>query len=1087
MRSTIISTLRLIGPAVTVHPRDEILPTAEDEPELAWPRISGYAVLSVIGSGGMGVVFKAKHRELQRVVALKMLLPGSFGESESRDRFRAEAEAVARFQHPNIIQVFGVGTIDPLPGEVHPSPFIALEFVDGGSLAEHTKTPRPPQFAARMVEKLARAVNAAHRAGVIHRDLKPANVLLTTDGEPKIADFGLAKRLGAERDSGGRFVTQAGAVMGTPEYMAPEQVAGQPPSPLMDIYALGVILYELLTARVPHQGATPSDTMMMIRFAETVSPRRLQPGLPRDLETICLKALEKTPARRYQTAEALAEDLARWLDGRTILARPIGAVGRTLRWARRNPAVATLSMMVLLVGLIGVSGVVWKWREAKALAVAKEQSANDAKALAVAAEQSENEARQFARMERWERYRAEIIAASSALRLHDVASARRALEAAPKEHRNWEWHHFRSQLEGSTRSLRVNEKGIYGPSISRDNRRVVVINSDNTVHVWDVASGKELVRYGKLEARPHFALSPDGNVMAYVRADYSVEIRSLETDCIIAVLQGHEKPMLGMIFSPDGTRLATNAQDGTLRMWDVATGKPLYVLQGHDKSPGALGFSPDGRRFVSSCGADRTARVWDTATGTLLVVLAGHGQCVQEVGFSPSGAHVTTREPFPNNTVRVWEVATGKPCAVFNGHTNTVTSEVFRPDGKRLVTTSKDQTARLWDLDGNLIAVLKGHKGLVHHAAFSPDGTRLVTASEDKTLRLWDANTGEPLAVLHGHLGGILQVAYSADGTEVISVATDATVRTWNSHQAESGGILRGHTNFVYGVAFHPDGKRVASASWDGTARLWDSTTGRQLQVFPHGEKGIVASVAIHPDGRLLATVSRDNAARLWDLESGKLVHTWPVPTQFWQDTRLKFSPTGDLLAVGGKDGEARLLDVNARTEVAVLGKQRDGIRDVAFSHDGRWLASAGEFFDRTVRIRDVATRAEIGKLEGHTNAVYAVAFSSDGTLIATGSTDGTVRLWDAATFESLAVLNHGTNTYCVAFSPDQTRLAVACADNTIRLWDVKTRQEVAALWGHNEYVHALAFSPDGTRLVSASGDCTVRVWDTHQKVGNSK
>jgi serine/threonine protein kinase len=242
-----------------------------------WPRVQDYDILSVIGFGGMGIVYKARHRELHRTVALKMLRGSALTDPEYRERFRAEAEAVARLQHPNIIQVFEIGAVEPLPGEVHPSPFISLEFVDGGNLSLRTGTPQSPQYAAEIVEKLARAAHSAHRLGVVHRDLKPANVLLTRDGEPKIADFGLAKQLAAERDSAGRFLTQAGVIMGTPEYMAPEQIEGAPAAPAIDIYALGVILYELLTTRVPFHGATPAETMDLTRRQEPVSPRRLMP------------------------------------------------------------------------------------------------------------------------------------------------------------------------------------------------------------------------------------------------------------------------------------------------------------------------------------------------------------------------------------------------------------------------------------------------------------------------------------------------------------------------------------------------------------------------------------------------------------------------------------------------------------------------------------------------------------------------------------------------------------------------------------------------------------------------------------------
>lgn len=326
------------------------------------PLVRGYEIFEEIGSGGMGVVYRAKHRDLNRVVALKMLRSSAIGDVESRERFRAEAEAVARLQHPNIIQVFEIGEFEPACGAEDASPFIALEFVDGGNLTSLTMAPQSARSAAELIEKLACAVHSAHELGVVHRDLKPANVLLTRKGEPKIADFGLAKQLHPELDGAGRFMTQAGIAVGTPEYMPPEQTAGKPATLAIDIYALGVILYELLTARVPFRGATPHETMLIALDTDPVPPRRLQPGLPRDLETICLKCLEKSPARRYASAAALAADLRCFLDGKPIHARRTTPVEKAIRWCRRNPlpaafAAATVATIALAFAMVTRSNV----------------------------------------------------------------------------------------------------------------------------------------------------------------------------------------------------------------------------------------------------------------------------------------------------------------------------------------------------------------------------------------------------------------------------------------------------------------------------------------------------------------------------------------------------------------------------------------------------------------------------------------------------------------------------------------------------------------------------------------------------------
>jgi serine/threonine protein kinase len=327
-------------------------PTDADTPKeagspLPLPSIRGYEVLSELGRGGMGVVYKARQLGLNRLVALKMILAGAHAGSHEQARFRAEAEAVARLQHSNIVQIHEVG-------EQEGRPFFSLEYVDGGSLDRKIAgAPQPIQDSARMVAILARAVHYAHEHSIVHRDLKPANVLLTKDGQPKIADFGLAKHLDA---SGGD--TRSGAILGTPSYAAPEQAGGKTREvgPPTDVYALGAILYEMLTGVPPFRGETPLDTILAVISQEPVPPRKLRAEVPRDLETICLKCLNKSPAHRYRSAQALAEELERFQNGEPILARPAGDIERAWRWCRRYPIPATLLVVVSVLLIVVTLG-----------------------------------------------------------------------------------------------------------------------------------------------------------------------------------------------------------------------------------------------------------------------------------------------------------------------------------------------------------------------------------------------------------------------------------------------------------------------------------------------------------------------------------------------------------------------------------------------------------------------------------------------------------------------------------------------------------------------------------------------------------
>ena len=1031
----------------------------------SWPLVPGYEILSIVGSGGMGIIYKARQRDLNRIVALKMIRGSELDDPETRERFRAEAEAVAKLQHPNIIQVFEVGTVATPNSDWQRSPFISIEFVDGGSLDQRTETPQAPEYAARIVEKLARATHAAHCVGVIHRDLKPPNVLLTATGEPKIADFGVAKQIGTS-DSGHRFVTQAGTAVGTPQYMAPEQVEGNAVTPAIDIYALGVILYELLTARLPFQGDTALKTLELVLEQEPVSPRLLQPNLPRDLETICLKCLQKSPERRYATAEALADDLARWAEGKPIHARPIGRIERASRWVKRNPTVASLSALVVLVALTGLVGVLWKWREAESNAHAATRAAR------LADERADSE--------RWERYRSSIVAATSAFQVHNVVAARRALDAAPEEHRNWEWRYLHRQLDVSHSIHRGTELKNFQFLNSADGLQIVRRDAGTTLRVWD-ANKRQFTH--SFEDEPHLngrLLSPDGNFLAYHSNDTTIVVRNLATGTTQSVLRGHENLVVSMRFSPDGTKLGTGSHDKTGRIWDCATGKLLVVLRGHHHMVGELAFSANGQWLASAGWHDRTAQIWNAKTGEATAVLKGHLGDVTGVAFSPDGTRLLSVEHYPSFRLRLWETATGRSLAVLDGHANVVADYSFSPDGSRIATTGMDQTIRIWDgITGKPLHTMRGHNGWVHRVRFNHDGTQLASSSVDHTVRLWNVEAGTSLAVLHGHTGAVHNVAYLKDGSTLVSDSKDGTIRYWDLKALARDGQIQGHTNFVYDVAIHPDGKHVASASWDGTIRIWDSIVGREVMVMSPPKKTVATAVAYHPKGQYVASAGRDDALYLWNPTTGELVHQWKLPTHPFLEARIAFSPDGNLLASGCCQGTVRLWDVQTKAEVAVMPGNGDTLRDVAFSPDGRILASAADCGDKQIRLWDVATKTLLRTIEGHTDGVHALRFSADGKLLASGSADGTSRLWDPATGKQLAVLKHESKVYGLAFTPDGSRLAAACADNTIRLWAVATHQEVAELRGHTDYVHAIAFTPDGTRLISGSGDFTLRTWDT--------
>ena len=1049
------------GPREAATKVDQTL--ARSTPETARPvpdahdARDDYEILGVLGRGGMGVVYKARQKGLNRLTALKMILAGTHAGPEQLARFHAEAEAVAQLQHPNIVQIYEVGQRDGRP-------FFSLEVLDGGSLAQKLNgTPLPHRQAAQMLEALARAIHFAHEHGIVHRDLKPANILLATDGTPKITDFGLAKRL--EDDSAH---TGTGAVLGTPSYMAPEQAAGRTREvgPLADVYSLGAILYDCVTGRPPFRGETVLDTLQQVQSADPVPPTRLQPRVPSDLETICLKCLQKEPHKRYASAAALADDLHRFLDGQPIQARPVGLVEWALKWARRRPAVAALLaiLAVVLSGSFVSLFALWQHAEheratADRLRGSAVKAAAEAEDARKDAESARDEARLSYRRKRRLLYATHMNLVQAALqdghfkRAKDLLRDMAVRKPGEADLRAFEWYYLWRLCNSDRLKLQGHTNLVTLVAFSPARTYLATAGLDHQVKVWLRKSGRELHTLPR-QGRPvrGLAFSPDEKRLAAAGADGAVRLWDVKSGTEIRFgkdqkpLRGHLEGATAVAFSPDGKLLASAGEDRTVRLWDLQTGAEAHALEGHRYTVTAVAFSPDGK-LLASAGEDRSVRLWEMPSGKPRRLLEGHGDWVNCLAFSPDGKLLASGGA--DLVVRIWDVARGESVRVLGGYPRPVTAVEFRTDGRYLAGLSEDGTVRVWDVVlGREAKTYKSEHGLMRTVAFSEDGEELANIR-------FVHRVDDMTPPLSGHGGAVRCAGFSPDGKWLASTSgvvdehthhASGEVKIWAVARRQEVRSLQGHTLLVYAAAWSPDGKRLATVSEDRTVRLWDTAKGSPLHMLG-GHEARVTGVTFSPDGKWLATASADRTVKLWDAVTGK--------------------------------------------ELRTLGGHERAVRAVAFSPDGKRLASASA--DRSVRLWDPLTGKLLQTFTGHEYAVTSVAFSPDGTLLVSGSEDMTARLWNPNTGEQVGLLRgHTDGVTCVAFSPRDRqearplRLATASEDQTVKLWDLETGEETLTLKGHRHRVLSVAFSPDGDRLATAGSDQTVRLWDATPLVGEA-
>lgn len=1030
-----------------------------------------YELLAEIARGGMGVVYRARQVRLNRVVALKMILAGQFAGQADVQRFHTEAEAAAQLDHPGIVPIYEVG-------EHEGHHFFTMGFVEGGSLASRLQQgPLALREAALLVRQIAEAVQYAHERGVIHRDLKPPNILLDRAGQPRISDFGLAKYI--HHDSG---LTASGQVMGTPSYMPPEQAAGltNEIGSAADIYSLGAILYEMLVGRPPFRAATLLETLEQVRSQEPVAPSRLQPGLHRDLETICLTCLQKEPVKRYESAAALADDLARFLGGEPIAARPVSSVERAWRWAKRKPVLAGLlaTVAVLIVAVVVVPSVL-----AVRLNVARKDSDHNAgearknqktaEANAIAAEGQRREAVKQALIAKAQ----EKLASEEKVRAEKgELEARRRFYAAQMN--------LAGQAAGQGHMGRVLELlESQRPRFDEEDLR-----SFEWYHLWQVCFRGQTRVSSLFESSARLghdavyatAVSPDGRLLAAGTRFACVRLFTLPGMEDAGEIRASDT-VWDVTFSPDSRTLAIADHTNVVKLWDVATRRPLKTLVGPQGAvSNSLSFSPDGN--LLAVGRHPFVLLWDVAVDEVRAELITAGSPF--AAFSRDGKLLAAGDSSGKFTIWAWDGARAEERVVqpYGGG-----KLVFSPDGKRLVTGGV--AACVWDAGtGREVARLPDESAAIQDIAISHDGKTVAFGTYDRQVKLWNLETNE--VDCRASRGPVHTVTFSPDDAALFTGGEDTVVRQWLVAAEPEPRVLAQAR--VKSLAFAPTSELLAAACLDGSLRLWDAGTGREVAKLEAHVTGEFAgaptfaganAVAFSPDGKWLASGGGDPNAKLWDTDTWQLRNTLNQG-QGRSVFSVAFSPDSLTLGASCKSMNvlgppARLWDVAAGIEKISLPGQHWAVPTVEFSSDGKRIATGQQF--GTIALWDARTGREVATLASRTAAhhnINSVAFSPDGKLLVTAGNEGTIKLWDVPGEQLRATLKgHSTEVRRVAFFPNGQTIASCARDGTVKFWDVATAQERASFRAHSGAVNGLAISRDGTLLATSGEDDTVKLW----------
>lgn len=1059
------------------------------------PIIPGFEILGELGRGGMSVVYKARQTRLNRICAIKLILNPEDSSERADLRFLSEAETVARLSHPNVIRIHTIGEHDGRP-------YLELEYIDGGTLRERIGgQPMMPTPAARIGETLASVLVELHEIGILHRDLKPANILLTRNGTLKVADFGLAKTSASASD-----LTRSRTVVGSPAYMAPEQAEpdGKDLTFAVDIHAMGVILYEMLVGHSPFQGATVFDTLEQVRSSDPVPPARLVPGIPRDLDTIVLKCLDKVPAKRYSSAAALREDLRRFLAGRPILGRRTGLLERSWRWCRRHPAISTACAAVAL-SIAGVIGVV----TASNLQLRSKQSE-----LNTALESGDRQrARAEALVSELALGRGIALGESgqASLGLLWMAEAARQLPEGRPQQREEIRANLASWSQLQPKLIRSFDHGapIRSAALSPDGKTLVTGGNDKVARLWDVVSGRRVGQTPLLhDSVVKVAFRPDGRSFVTVEDGEGFgEILRLTVWSVPAVRQrcAFQQPgrrLRGFSVHPDGRFAAISFLDSTgatFRTVDLDSGEAAT----HPAAPeinGAIAYHPAATHMALS--VQNASWIAEARTFRFQGWLEGMPPAgslraqVMDVCFTPDGRFVFAGGG--THTARLFDATTGKPRSTEFRHTDMVHSVAVSPDGMIAATGSYDRTARLWDLAmSQPIGAPLIHGDAVQSVGFSPDGLMVFTASDDGIARVWDIR--EPLGsgeVVLPELGSrrsptdrppgvppvdLSVLVQSPDGARLFVATRDGDNRLWDLATGRPVGPSMNHVGRVFSARFSPNSAYlVTGGGWKsdvGSGRFWNARDGLPLSRTLAHAHGSIRDVDFSPDNHTAVTCGYDQAINMFGLGQAT------ARAGLRNDGRgmgfsVRFSPDGALLLAGFEQNHAQLWNPETLREVGPLLRHNHSVSHVGFSPDGQILITAS--VDGTFRLWSAGERRQIGRsIRKSSNYLTAWAFSADSRTVLLGrAPDYSARFYDTRTSNEIGEpLIHESMVSDVAIHPSGEIVLTVCEAGVLRLWDYATHRALSpplSLGGG--FVRGL-FSTDGERVIAVARDGTVRLF----------